>query len=327
MKRKLLISTIFVIIFQYTYTQDYIPLAVEGVHWIVRFDDIETIYPVDGLWEYYATGDTVIDEVLYAKIYKRDLVVTQDGPPFEADGPYILYGFIRDDSIERKVYAIKFHEFDNCPVNEEYLLFDFSLNIGDTADLCIIPSYCDLIVQNIYPSEVLGFATNVYQLNGQVCEGLMYEGMGSNYGLFEEMFTPVKKEGDKNLYSISLYYYCRESPCDLLVSLPEETFLLALKVYPNPANNYIIFELPVIPGPSVVISRETTVGSDEKSPCNNPQSPPQISITNTFGQQIAQLEVKGNKTVWDARTIQAGVYFYFLEISGKRYSGKVIVQK
>ena len=67
--------------------------------------------------------------------------------------------------------------------------------------------------------------------------------------------------------------------------------------------------------------------ANEESSQHNSQSNPLITIINTLGQQIAQLEVKGNKTIWDARGIQAGVYFYFLKIEGKRFSGKVVVQK
>jgi len=65
--------------------------------------------------------------------------------------------------------------------------------------------------------------------------------------------------------------------------------MVGFKNLSQPANNYIIFELPVISKPSVVISNES-----EKSPQHNPQSPPKITITNTLGQQIVLLEVKSN---------------------------------
>ena len=51
---------IFIIIFQFNSeikSQEYIPLAVEGAHWIVAFNHIDTPWLVDDLWEYYAEGD------------------------------------------------------------------------------------------------------------------------------------------------------------------------------------------------------------------------------------------------------------------------------
>ena len=114
---------------------------------------------------------------------------------------------------------------------------------------------------------------------------------------------------------------------DTTVNITDTPGIADLKIYPNPATNYIVFELPVITTPSVVISRETTVGSDEKSPQHNPQSPPKITITNTLGQQIAQLDIVSNKTVLDTRGFIPGVYFYTLTVDGISSTGKVIISK
>ncbi|MCB2208020.1 MAG: T9SS type A sorting domain-containing protein [Bacteroidetes bacterium] len=310
MKTKLLILVTIMLSFQHLCAQEYVPLAVDGAHWIIEYDHIDTFDPIDALWEYYASGDTMINNLNYKKIYKRDLIVTLYGPPFEANGHYELYGFIRDDSLNKKVYAINLYDNSaiECPINEEFLLFDFSLNEGDTADLCIMP-YGDDIIQNIQYVEAYGFYTYCYNLVGYISAGSICEGIGSSYGLFEEMFAPFKKKNNRYIYSTYLGYYCRESPCDLLVSTPEAPLTEELSIYPNPATSYIIFEFPVIARYKV------------------PKQSPLLTITNTFGQQIAQLEIKDTKTLWDTRKVQAGVYFYFVEIAGKRFSGKMVVQK
>ena len=67
MKTKHLFLAILVLLLQPINAQEYIPIAVEGAHWIVRLDYMNTLEPVDDLWEYYANGDTLIDEVLYTK--------------------------------------------------------------------------------------------------------------------------------------------------------------------------------------------------------------------------------------------------------------------
>jgi hypothetical protein len=85
-----------------------------------------------------------------------------------------------------------------------------------------------------------------------------------------------------------------------------------LKVYPNPANNYVVFETE---NPANVIARSAATKQSHT-----------ITISNTYGQQITILQVKDNKTIWDTRSINSGVYFYSLIIDGKFKSGKVIVQ-
>ena len=242
MKTKLLITAVTLFMLQQLNAQEYIPTAVEGAHWIVRLYDHTQPNPVDDLWEYYAEGDTMIEDVLYKKIYKRSLVVTQEGPPFEADGPYELYGFIRDDSIARKVYAIEIDEsVSECPTNEEYLMYDFSLNVGDTAVFCLFLDFYDRIITSITPGIYLGFETRVFA----TYDGFIsyYEGMGSDFGLFEEMFYPVKAENKKNLFMTDLYYYCRESPCDFLVITPEVNKPIEFNVIPNPTSNFLNFNI------------------------------------------------------------------------------------
>ena len=218
-------------------SQDYIPLAVEGAQWIIRYDDIITPPTVDGLWEYYATGDTCIGNECYKKVFKRLLVPTDELPPFEPDGEYELYGFIRDDSLNHKVYAIQFNEFGNCPANEDFLLFDFSLDIGDTAEFCLIPSFMDYVISSITPGAYLGFDTRIFSNN---LESDYYEGMGSFFGLFEEMFAPIKSREEKYIYHYFLYYYCHESPCGLIVSLPENyTPDVFFQISPNPTTKIL----------------------------------------------------------------------------------------
>ncbi len=242
MKTKLLIAAVALSMLQHLNAQEYIPTAVEGAHWIVRLFDNTSPLPVDDLWEYYAEGDTLIEDISYKKIYKRSLVVTQEGPPFEADGPYELYGFIRDDSTGKKVYAIAIDEISSeCPLNEEFLMYDFSVNVGDTAVFCLFPDFYDRTITSITLGIHLGFETRIFATDWGFIS--YYEGMGSDYGLFEEIFYPVKAENRKNLFMTDLYYYCRESPCDLLVTTPEVNKPIVFIVIPNPSSNFLNFNI------------------------------------------------------------------------------------
>jgi hypothetical protein len=273
--------------------QTYIPLAVEGAHWIIRYDKIETIEPVDDLWEYHIAGDTTLNEVGFKKVYRRDLVVTQDGPPFEAEGPYQLYGLIRDDTTHRKVYAIKYNEFEGCPENQEYLLYDFSLDIGDTLELCIIPDWDIFTVNDVYSQEVLGFNTRVFAGWDE-----LYEGMGSYYGLFEEMFAPVKKSLERYVYHTFLAYYCRESPCLLFVSTGETRANENIKLFPNPAKHYLS------------VSTSDRIQS--------------IQVYNNLGQIVKRVE--GNVRKVNVEMLPPGSYLVEIVMKNKIVTKKVIIE-
>lgn len=79
--------------------------------------------------------------------------------------------------------------------------------------------------------------------------------------------------------------------------------------FPNPAKNYVVFEFEVR-------SSKFEVG------VNN-----QIRITDTFGQQVALLPVKSEKTIWDTRKIKPGIYYYTLKSNNLTKPGKLIISK
>lgn len=117
----------------------------------------------------------------------------------------------------------------------------------------------------------------------------------------------ISYDVDCNLHGYEDYWIFEIK--DTTVGIPQTNANQQLKVYPCPANNYVVFENPV-----TARSRST-------------KQSPLLTITNTLGQQITQLEVKGEKTVWDTREIKPGVYFYRVALKGIHYSGKIMIQR
>jgi hypothetical protein len=268
-------------------------MAVEGAQWIVRYDDMYTPPLVDGLWEYYASGDTCIGNECYKKVFRRELVTSYDPPPFMPAGTYELFGFIRDDSVDRKVYSVLIDDYGECSSGEEFLLFDFSIEIGDTVTLCLIPSFIDFVVNSITPMNYLGFETIAYTHYEEDQE--YYEGLGSYYGLFEEMFAPFKSGNSRYIYHTFLYYYCRETPCDLVVDLPEHhNEESTLQIYPNP------------------FTTSTTIEFELNEP-----SRVQLTIYNAIGEVIFVVEdrmmlVGKHSFTWSPDRLPQGLYYAVL---------------
>jgi hypothetical protein len=82
-----------------------------------------------------------------------------------------------------------------------------------------------------------------------------------------------------------------------------QTNYKSLKVYPNPANDYVYLELP-----------------------QNPNGL-EIQILDVFGRQIQTLDALPQQTLvlWEVQNVNSGVYFYQTEINGEVYRGKIVV--
>ena len=91
-------------------------------------------------FDQFIGGDTIINSTLYNKLYELDY---DPNCSLNTYGPYYV-GCFRNDIPEKRVYFIKKTQ------SEELLLYDFSLNIGDTVPQTYINfSYPYLIVEDI----------------------------------------------------------------------------------------------------------------------------------------------------------------------------------
>ncbi|MEM7106449.1 MAG: T9SS type A sorting domain-containing protein [Bacteroidota bacterium] len=195
--------------------QEYIPLVQEGAWW-------KTTY-VNNSWKFFPKylikGDTTINGVDYKKMYSCP----------------DLKGFIREDTIEKKVFARYFSVFDsNCPENDEFLLFDFSLEVGDTIQSCWFGASAQLDTVAVVSSEFLF---------GQDRKSIAYttvfpttsiiEGLGSTEGgpVTVQVLGVSGVTGDINDYGVNPETTCS----DLLVSAEQAINNHEIDVYPNPA--------------------------------------------------------------------------------------------
>ncbi len=87
------------------------------------------------------------------------------------------------------------------------------------------------------------------------------------------------------------------------LGIQDNPYASLLRVYPNPANDYIIFSL------------NTTQSVKTK-----------ITITNLFGQEVAGFPLKKQKTKWNLKGLAKGVYFYHSVVEGENVFGKIIVR-
>ena len=240
--------------------QKYQPLVEEGKYWIYEHYGTGD-NPCDYRWtnnaEIHHFGiDTLISDTFYKKVLiSRLKLVTSMGPvvrPYEITSTNVM-GFIREDTLTKKVYLIPNGYFYN-PCKEELkenLLFDFSLEQGDTLNECLrnsierfgnpdVPFYP--VVDSVkYEIDQFGIKRKHFysfgyfdQCNFWHVPGYIMEGFGFLDGPFR---------GDINRELIT---YCEGTlaDCNIISSTKDiVTNSNQLKIYPNPATEFISFYL------------------------------------------------------------------------------------
>jgi hypothetical protein len=285
--------------------QPYQPMAVEGAHWVIRSDRLSTLW-LDEKFIFSVRGDTTVSGQSYKKVYRDQYAFDEDRKVFSKNiiGSS-LYALMRDDTTQRKVYAILGETaYDNCPENEEYLLFDFSLTQGDTLSWCSLqefrfdPEQAHQVdsskVAYSYPTgderntlyAVLPF---IGYLDATIAEETMpiIEGFGyEHYGPFITG-TSVEK------YCVGTLEACE------LITDTENIAQTDIRIFPNPAHDFIYVDMK-----------------------NQEEASIQYQLFSVNGKKMKEGRLRGEQI--PVKNLPKGLYFLFLS-SGR--SNTVMAQK
>jgi len=288
-------------------TSVYHPFPDSAAVWVVNYTFIDTCIEEDE-YAYVFDGDTVINSYTYHKI---TVPVVKNIPPnqcSEVSPPPTGYrGAIRQDIVAKKVYFV--------PANllNEGLLYNFSLNIGDT-------------IHNKYWASICGNPNTIYQVTAidSILIGTTFrkkivfnnssalsiiEGIGSITGLLEPMcvFFEVYwsldcfSQNDTTLFtgSASQHY------CDITNSvnnIPERNISITLS--PNPFHTTATL--------SISDSRYKNAA---------------LKIYDVMGRPVQQQIITNQSTIINRNGLCDGLYFYRLSNSeGLMLTGKFVVE-
>jgi len=185
--------------------QSYNPLLENNKYWDVMTHTGPEENPycsLGGGARYFLNGDTVINGKTYKKIYAQGFIGDPFAypyfcPPYLVDTiSYITNSFIREDTLEKKVYYYDnyiFTAYSTCIIDSEVVLYDFNVQQGDTLK-CIAASYGDCGFGSVVDSvryelnhgvnrKVIYFFTqDGFVHNNSMIEGI---GGGGSGGLFQ----------------------------------------------------------------------------------------------------------------------------------------------
>lgn len=303
--KKAIILSICTIWAALAFSQGYFPIIEEGKTWNVLSVAVNYPYPWDttcSTRSYQVLGDTLINAVSYKKMYSSD-------EEFQTN--WNLYSFVREDA-NKKVWM------RGSTNEDEYLLYDFSIIEGDS----ILVGYYEPVY--LFVDSVTSVTVNetLRQKYWMSCKArpdyreTWIEGIGSNKGIIWSGSAFITggwywllcvSENGELIYMNPNFSSCYYSTTPVSVLEKEPA---AIKLYPNPARDYVVFELPFGAHHSATLTGKKN---------------PTLKITNIFGQEVAQILLLQEVSIWDCRGIEAGVYFYHLDQSDQVYKGKLII--
>jgi hypothetical protein len=286
-------------------SQEWAPI---GAEWYYDFDEFQ----VTGYVKIVSEGDTIINGQQCKKLAKT--LVTYNSLLDVYDTSFIGNEYTWSDT--DKVYIYKYGQF--------YTLYNFAAQPGDFWTIpAAFPGYCDSIGTMVVDSIDNTIINNVslrmlYCSSGANSNWTVGTMIIENIGPIGSYMLPEMTVncGVIDLYEggplrcyyddvIGLYSTGISPECDYLLSVEGNKIANDLiKVFPNPAKDYVIFELS-----SAKITQST------------------VKIFDISGQEIVTLSAKNRKIIWDTRNIKNGIYFYNVETGGEVSTGKIVLQK
>lgn len=270
----------------FVYSQSYHKLIRTNTYWDNYIISDEPIFSSCYAYAnriYFTGNDTVINGFTYqiSREYPfsgYNPVPDVMCPPLVVnDESYPTGSFIREDTVTRKVYI-----YVSGWTPPDQLLYDFSLQIGDTLKSeyngggNFIVTAIDTVTLND------GELRKEFIFNVDPSSNYYIESLGGSEGLFTPYFEPnyggffCISENDTNLWGTECNYF--------FVGMKEQQEL-KLSLYPNPAEDKITIE-----------DAGETIGS-------------KLAIGNIEGQQLISRQIAEPKMKIDISNLPCGVYF------------------
>ncbi|NOX46585.1 MAG: T9SS type A sorting domain-containing protein [Chlorobi bacterium] len=304
MKEATITFTFALLISLFATSQTYHPLPESNTYWQYEYLDTPDGCGCFGVCykeQIGISGDTVINQTIYHKIELHHVGIGEDCT--ESPPVFIGYqGAFRND-VESK---IAWHIPEGA--QNEVLLYDFNLTIGDTVPIGIInPNGYNMMVEDIDSVEVGNLFHKRLHLYGELNWGEMplqiIEGIGGQH-LINPMETWVNFESGYwfncvNIGDTISYPYS----CEMIVGNNPFKKTQSFEIYPNPSQGKFWIQNPK--GKNEFLS---------------------IEVFNSFGKRLMEFETAEELMQIDLSDKPKGVYLIRIKSSKEVFNEKVIVQ-
>lgn len=297
MKKYLLLTALLIALttFSYAQTNVYHPFPDSNAVWGMSSGCVDMVNQC-GNYMYvklYYAGDTIIDGYSYKMIYQGV------GPQTNSSCCGISspgYGFLRQDTAARKVY------WRDQWMSSDTLLYDFTLNVGDTLIGFLNCDTSPPLTVNSVDSILVGasYRKRINFKSTDVCADYfsIIEGIGGTTGLGIPLCTAPFQNGTMlECFTVNGNLIYTSSPPCSLDTIPCGTSLVGfddswynqpkkkLSIFPNPSIENIILE------------------------CQEIYLPLHVSVCNMLGRKLLEKEINTEHSEIDISSFSKGIYF------------------
>ncbi len=275
----------------------YHPFPTDSAYWSVAHGGSFT--GCNTTIHYGMLGDTIIEGNEYSKLYANNInwFLNNDSTFNPATADY--YAAMREDST-KKIFVRT--TYDTADV----LLYDFSLEVGDTFCFEFFSGICNT-VQAIDSILIGNSFRRIIIIQEQETQRWI-EGIGNVFGLFDNEVTGsiynslLCFQQNSSLLYFSLGPGCH---CDDGIGISENNFMLHSTLFPNPAHNSASIEF--------------------ENPTNSNFN---LQVFDITGRAVIEQNIKTNRTQLNTQNLQPGIYQYRLlsEKERKQSFGKFVVE-
>jgi hypothetical protein len=286
-------------------TSVYHPFPDSNVVWNVEWANACSVGISNRFWDsYILQGDTVIGLNNYRKVFLAWRIEHWPCWGFNFSGPGYYYGAIRQDTAARTVYYVESND------TTEWLLYDFSLEAGDTLRGYLKSFGCpdDSVVTAVDSVYIDGSYRKRWKFFTWFGPDYIIEGIGYTGG----PFTPVCSwfEGGSVLICCTQenivlfqdsFYTTTPGMCELLNSVPKACDGNEAVLYPNPMHEAAILHTPFQSGT--------------------------LFLYDCMGRKVMELIIESENSRIERGTLKTGIYYYKATGSDNLYSsGRFIVE-
>lgn len=298
-------STVYFIIFQFIFPhislgQPYNPLIKNNPYWdMVNTDGLLPCFTANAS-RTYIHGDTLIGGQRYHVLHAYSVVSTGTMwpgffcPPFAVDtSKNSIAGFIREDTLARKVYI---YSFGN---NRDTLLYDFSLTQGDT----LKAYYSKNVIDSVGVTTLInGEKRKIFYIHGTAPNKSYYiEGIGGSMGIITPLYLPLGGEGELVCAAQKNVRLWGQQCFDQLMGINTVSGNDFFTIAPNPSQDFIR------------INRSKA-------------TPAVFNVYDFTGRILVSEKLANTFELIDIRQFVSGVYFYNCQYNeSEKVSGKIVV--
>ncbi len=301
------------------FAQPYFKLLKNGRNWVyTQMASEDPPVHITVAFALSMQGDTLIQGNSYKKIYQRILKKNAGSTAIQNPKEILntfLYALMREDTITRKVYLLPIYDTVSMCQPTEHLLYDFSLQEGDTLNDCVLENLYESwvptipVVDSIRPFVFSGLATRAFYTTGVfVNYGDLYYGIGRILEGFGYETHGLINYG-RNGWLVDFQYFCEGDSldCDLLSALNELPRIpqSVITVSPNPVRDFVIIQI------DPDFRKETKL---------------QVSLFNLVGNKVFHINWNSlTELEVDVSKLHDGIYF--LNVHGERMSAvkKIVI--